>query len=312
MLVNVPDAEELNGIALRLYFDAWGRTVSLMSDFGMVFETVFDGNGKPQIYVDEWNDYLIQAQPEMGAICATIQHSAELRLKSIICQVSPYLLLLDGNFSFRANSQNDIDFADQRTLDAVDLPRAVRTLTAFDIPDSYVESYGKLRQRRNRVTHLGTHEGGLTPNELVRIMGEQYVSLWPDGRWLVRRVQFDGNSATRFFHDGRYSSAHSTVMEELPYTMVLLDNGTFKKAFGISKGKLKGFCPGCVFNLASKVDFGREPTAYRTGKSSGKCAMCDRLLLIHKEDDECPSCQSHERVEGEGFQGSVCFSCGDS
>jgi hypothetical protein len=222
LLINVPNADGLDEVALRLYFDAWERNIALMNNFAETFEIDIAELEGEHPFKEEWGQYVAEAQAEMGAICATIQHSAELRLKAVICGTSPFLLLLNGAISFKESQQHDLDFSKQRTLDAVDLPNAVRTLTKFDLPDSYVEQYGSMRRLRNQVTHLGSHKGGLSPDKIIKILGQQYVSLWQDGRWLYRRVQFDGNSARRFFEDQRYYSVESNVMAELPYTMSTL------------------------------------------------------------------------------------------
>ena len=309
LLINVPNSDDLNEMALRLYFDAWERSITLLSDFADVYEVSIDELDGQHSFKAEWEEYLTQAQSEMGAISVTIQHSAELRLKAIICGTSPFLLLLNGTVSFKASQKHDLDFSELRTLDAVDLPNAVRTLTQFVLPNSYIEHYGNMRRLRNQITHLGSHRGRLTPRQLIEILSQQYVSLWPDGRWLNRRVRFDGNSATRFFHDQSYSSVESAVMEELPYTIKLLDNSAFKKMLGTTKGKLRGFCPSCMYNRATKLEPYGHATAYRTGSTTATCVMCEEELTLQIANKGCESCGSKTCVES-AFYDPLCFYCG--
>lgn len=310
MLINVPSADGMDEVALRLHFDAWERTIKLIDDFADVFHIDFTEVSGDHPYKNEWIEYVGQAQAEMGALCANIQQAAELRLKSIICGTSPFLLLLNGGVSLKASKQNDIDFTEQRTLDAVDLPNAVRTLTKFELPDSYVEQYGIMRRLRNEVTHLGSHGGGLSPHKIIKLLIQQYLSLWQDGRWLYRRVRFDGNSASRFFYDQRWSSVESDVMAELPYTMSLFDNRTFKKAIGVAKGKLKGFCPHCMWARATKWDEDGHATAYQTDSTSARCAMCERILRLQTLRNGCNDCGSTTYVEKTDEFDALCFSCG--
>jgi len=119
MLLNIPVPEELDEIALRLYFDAWKRAVAIVSNF----EAVLPGWSLPgddgSTSSEEWNEYLDQAQPELGAIAALVQQSAEIRLKSIICATSPYILLLKSDL--RLNSP------EFRGHPRVRFPAAVRT-----------------------------------------------------------------------------------------------------------------------------------------------------------------------------------------
>lgn len=312
MLQNVPDAQQLNSIALRLYFDAWERTVMLFFDFCEVFEIEIDEVTGQHNFSKEWDEYVAEAQAEMGAICALIQQAAEIRLKSIICSVSPYLLLLNGEVPLKA-TDTDLDFTSLRTLDAVDLPKAVRTLTDFHLSDAYIQEYGELRKRRNQVAHLGSHKGGLSPSILVDLLGQQFVSLWPDGRWLLRRTKYDGNSARRFFHDDRYSSVESTVMGELPYTMALLSNKTFKSALGVAKGKMSGFCPDCVQAIARKSGIKAVATAYQMSASKAFCLMCEVEITLTKSSNSCSDCgdtlDASTAADGD-FQNIVCYRCG--
>ncbi len=304
----------MDEMALRLYFGSWARAVSLLSDFADVYDMHFDEVDGAHQLQDEWHEYVRFSRSEIGAICATIQNSAELRLKSIICETSPYLLLLNNsNFPLK-NSCVDIDFSEQRTLDATDLPRAVRSLTTFNLPDNYIQEYGKMRRLRNQVTHLGSYKSDVTPRRLIEVLGQQYVALWPDGHWLFRRVQYDGNSAQNFFHDERYSSVQSNVMAELPYTMQLMETAAFSKCFGVEKDKIKRFCPNCMSCRASKVDAHGHATAYLACMNSLFCAMCERTFDVKSTAKSCRNCGAGTVAEiiGTGYKAVTCVECGDS
>ena len=308
MLVNIPTAIELNEIALRLYFDAWDRTATIASNFKLVFDDSDWPWKTNSQWADEWNEYLNQAQSELGAIAATAQQSAEVRLKSIICETDPYILLLKSDLKIRETG-GDLDFADQRTLDAVDLPAAVRTLTPFPLPQSYIQQYQELRRLRNKVMHTGMHQDRLEPQKLILMLSKQYVALWPDGRWLSRRVDFDGNSATAFFHDERWSSVQSEIMEELPITIALFDNELFRKCVGTSKSSLKGYCPCCKSRMASKLGADTEPTVSRKSDDSAKCYMCEVDLGLTKSETGC-NCGSHLVATASSCDDPCCFDCG--
>lgn len=309
MLVNIPSANELNEIALRLYFDAWDRTTTIASNFMVAFEDSVWPWLTNSEWTDEWNEYLSQAQSELGAIAATAQQSAEVRLKSIICETDPYILLLKSDLKIKETG-GDLEFADQRTLDAVDLPAVVRTLTPFPLPQSYIQQYQELRRLRNKVMHTGMHQDLLEPQKLVLMLSKQYVALWPDGRWLSRRVDFDGNSATAFFHDERWSSVQSKVMGELPITIALFNNALFKKCVGTSKSSLKGHCPSCKSRTASKLGAHTEPTVSRKSNDSAKCYMCEVDLDLTISESGC-DCGSHLVATAPLCDNPCCFNCGD-
>lgn len=307
MIENIPSAEGLNEIALRLHFDAWKNCINLISDFCDFYDIQTLPSAGVHNYSDEWNEYIDSAQSELGAICMTIQHSAELRLKSIICSTSPFLLLLNGNIKF---SSKGIDFSQLRTLDAVDLPNAVISLTSFSLPPSYLKDYARMRGLRNKFAHLGLNERRTTPDEIILALCQQYISLWPDGKWLYRRVRFDGNSARNYFHDYRYSSSESDVMAELPLTIKIMSNIIFKKSFGFPKSKLSGFCPNCMSNRASKWDANGHPTAFQTSGTTAHCAMCEQEFMISKDHDYSCGCQKRLFAFISDDHDPLCFHCG--
>lgn len=305
MLKNIPSADGLNEMSLRIYFDAWQRLVELYMDFEQTYP--IESFGELLDWEDEWNEYTKEAQPELGAICVSLQHAVELRLKSIIADVSPYLLLLNGGIP----SGEDVDFNDLRTLDAVDLPKAVKTFSPFEISDVYIQQYSDLRKLRNKYTHLGIHSDALTIKGVADVFGQQYLTLWPDGRWLALRRKFDGNSAKRFFHDGRYSSVESYLMYELPYAIEIFDNAAFKKCFGHKKSAIVGHCPECNDQRASKGDAGAHPTAVQKSSKLAVCLMCEVELKLTKSK-ACADCDGglNAKYSGDGYGSDLCFFCG--
>lgn len=307
MITNIPTPNALNEVSLRLYFDAWSSIVVIISNFECEYESNFYPWSKDSEWTDEWKHYIEQAQPELGTILAIAQQSAEIRLKSIICETSPFLLLLKSGLNLKENG-TDLNFADLKTLDAAELPAAVNTLTPFKLNNDYIETYQKLRRLRNKVIHVGGADERLKPTEIIELLTKQYASLWPDGRWLYRRVQFDGNSSTRFFHDGRYSSPVSIVMSELPTTIELFEDRYFKNCFGYAKSKITGHCPNCKAELASKLGYHSEPTVVQTAEFSAKCLMCENVLQINKRSETC-TCQSESSAVFN--KDSCCYDCGN-
>jgi hypothetical protein len=134
----------------------------------------------------------------------------ELALKARICAVSPYLLLLDTGMKLSA-APKQIDFSELRTLDAVDLPGAVNTLTDKPVPDDFIGQYTNLRSLRNKIMHLGEASISLAPETILRQAVSLYLSMWPDRNWLSDRLNFAGQTRQAWLHDGKYTSTPQTV-----------------------------------------------------------------------------------------------------
>ncbi|HBV00518.1 hypothetical protein [Thalassospira lucentensis] len=315
MIENLPSSTDLEETALRIHFDAWRRTIGLIFEFSEAYQ--IEGEEEPETsedYKGEWIEYIRGSQAEMGAIFSSIQHSAELRLKSIICEVSPFLLLLNNPVPLKSG-KSPIDFTNLRTIDAVDLPNAVRTLSEFPLLDSFDNHFNELRKRRNQHTHLGIQQNNLVPNDLIQCMNTQYNHLWPDGNWLYRRTTFDGNSARRFFNDHRYASVQSDVMIELETSIPRINNEDFNKMFRCKKSDLKVYCPFCMGLRATKWHSGGHPTAVRTGGQSAQCMMCKQNLLLAQsfsDETSCPNCLTSLLVYLESTENSyVCNNCSE-
>lgn len=311
MLFNIPTAEQLNDNALRLYFDAWQKITTLLCNFEHEFSSTVPPWDEKSEWSSEWSEYIEEAQPELTAIAATTQQSAEVRLKSLLCETNPFILLLKSDIKFK-QTRDDIDFSDQKTLDAVDLPAAVLTLTSFNLPQTYIEQYTSFRRLRNKFVHTGMYQGHLELQDLAVQLTKQYATLWPDEKWLLRRTEYDGSDATSYFHDERWASAHSNVMYELPTTIKLFNNELFKKCVGTSKSSLKGICPICINRMASKTGEPPEPTVARISKLQAKCYMCETDLCVSEEIyyDQC-DCSTNLEVSTASGDSACCFNCGE-
>jgi hypothetical protein len=316
MIVNLPTAEALNATALKLYFRAWHGIVSILHEFDRVNETEAEqwldpGEG---LFAEEREEYLEVAQEDLHAILAIVQQSNEIALKARIVGVSPYLLLLNNDVAFGAAGK-DIEFSSLRTLDAVDLPRAVNTLTKSPVGQKYVQRYGELRVQRNQYAHLGNTSVVLDPIAMCSAMAEQYLELWPGRPWLKDRVE--ATHGHEHFFDGKHWSPKHEIMFLLDYERALIPNATFKQLFGVKKSAVEFGCFKCQDDWAvSRNGPGLQeaPTAfYDKGGNAIHCLICDEdFAAVTKacgNDDFKGKFTASDDAE---FGAGQCFSCGET
>ena len=248
MIINVPSAEGLNEIALRLYVSAWSALAKVYEDFAIHYEqnVGWSPDWPGNSWAQEWNDYIEVCQPDMHSICISIQQSNELALKARICGVSPYLLLIRSEARF-SQAVKDVDFSTLRTLDAVELPGAVNTLCKDTLSPQFIQSYDRIRSLRNQIAHLGVIGKNFYPLELLQLLVQQYCDIWPSRRWLKDRLDFTSNSRRGFFHDGTNTSASADVMHELPFTFGMLRPAEFKQLLAYPG------VHGCTFALYASI-----------------------------------------------------------
>ncbi|MGO8118064.1 hypothetical protein AB9F43_26215 [Rhizobium leguminosarum] len=310
MITNLPTQESLNKVALRTYFRAWNDLIGIWSDFSMHFGIVHIKSAVA-MWSDEWSEYLLEAQSDLQAICSLLQQSMELALKARICAVSPYLLLLDTGMKLSA-SPKQIDFSELRTLDAVDLPGAVNTLTDSPISDDFIGKYTTLRSLRNKIMHLGEASVSLAPEAVLRQAVSLYLSMWPDRNWLSDRLNFAAQTRQGWLHDGKYTSTHMDILHEWPIDVEFFTKGEFKKLFGHDKSKRRYLCHYCVDEGDTRYAGLDKPgcgTAYLdpAGKAVS-CIMCGATVAVVRK--KCTDCEGNVVGDNDDDWTGRCHTCG--
>jgi hypothetical protein len=315
VIINIPSAEGLNDIALRLYFSAWSDLIHILSDFELVYEPGHDLLASTgDAWSEERSAYLAACQPELQSICTVIQQSNELALKSKICEISPFLLLLRNDSKF-STVPKDIDFSDFKTLDALELAGAVNTFCKEPLTGKFIQSYNLVRSLRNKIAHLGYADKTFHPVELLRILVFQYAELWKGRAWLSDRVLFASETRTSFFHDFKYTSPHMVVMHEIPFTISVLTNSEFKQLFGRSKKTRRYFCHACIDNASTRyadLDLDACKTAFLEKSASHvSCAMCGETFKVTSVKCHAAGCKGNIIGDNADEYVGKCHSCGE-
>lgn len=125
MINNVPAADELRLVSLRLYFKAWGDTTSIITEwaeYGGYLAESEQGDQEAGTRAG-WEQYIAAAQSDLQGVYTLIQQSQEIGLKAQICEVSPFLLLKRTDVKPAEGERNVWDFTDFPALDASELIR---------------------------------------------------------------------------------------------------------------------------------------------------------------------------------------------
>lgn len=313
MIDNLPTGESLNNVALRIYFSAWNDVVEIQTSFALRFDRYAEHMEKAiEEWPKEWVEYVEASQADLQSACSLLQQSMELALKARICEVSPYLLLMNSGMRF-STAAKTVDFTELKTLDAVELPGAVNTLTDRPVSDEFVTTYKDLRSLRNKIMHLGEAKATLKPEDVIRLALKLYSSMWSERAWLADRLEFAGQTRTAWLHDGKYTSTHMEVLEEWPFDLNLMTKGEFKALFGRKKSKRRYLCHPCIdagstrYAAESKHNWG---TAHLDdGGTSVTCLMCRGTFAIERKP--CLHCEADViAANGDEYDGH-CHSCGE-
>ena len=289
-------------------FSAWADLLAVVTDFN----DFLSDDGNPGFWENEKSEYVDACQPELRSICAVIQQSNEMALKARICTVSPYLLLLNTENKF-STLPKSVDFFSLRTLDAIDLPSTANTFCGNPLSDKFLQVYNSIRALRNSVVHAGKTDKAFNAEELLHTLVFLYHELWPTRHWLVDRVQCAAQTRLGFFHDGRWSSAHSVVMSEIPDAFALFTNSEFKALFGKPKTARRYACHSCFYEATTK---GGPPsyqycrTAYLNGTKELTCLMCSGTFKVSRTQCSEEDCRGNVIGDnGDDYIG-MCHTCG--
>jgi hypothetical protein len=309
VVANVPTADELRTISLRLYFKAWSDVASIVTEWSEY------GAGVPPEAEDEdgaWQKYIEAAQSDLQSIYTLIQQSQEIGLKALICEVSPYLLLKKTDVRPVDANLGVWDFTDFQTADAGELIRLINTFCSRAISKRFEERYNEIRKNRNKIAHLGIYRELLEPDGLIDILLEQYQEVYPGRRWMEDRLHFAALHRWSDLEDGDFNE-RTTLFHELWHLLEGSSDGQFKWLMGHERDEQRFICHSCVADakLGGRQPYGYDvPTAYRVGdKLAVKCVVCDAvyaMLNAKCPNDECDS----ELLSAEASNDAACMKCG--
>lgn len=313
MIVGAPIAEELNGVALRLYFSAWSSLIGIWADFARNFEGF--GPRDPHGWEDEWAEYLVAAQAEMQSIFSLVQHGNELALKAMICEVSPFLLLIGNDLRLSAEPASDLIFSDFRTIDAVDLPAAVNNFCPRRLSPQFLQMYNDIRGFRNKFVHLGHSDRRFDPFELLHKLVALYGHLWPQRHWLKDRVEFASEERRAFFEDGKHFSMLAEIMDEQEFNIQLFSKSEFKLVFGEAKSKRRYFCFDCLDGAttgwSSYGENAKTAFVLSENRQALHCAMCCETFDVYRSSCAKIGCKGDVLGGASSEHEGRCHTCGE-
>ena len=318
MLQNVPNAEELEATALRLYFEAWRQIITIMSD-------ILDN---PQFVVTVLNDKLVAiedehgeieledsrrdleefvrlAQPDLQLCYALVQQCQELALKAIVCKESPFLLLLGSDV--RAWGANK-DFTDLRTIDASDLVKVVNGIRPQPLSDLFVTTFNDLRRGRNKIAHLGSFKDHIDPLTIVSILVDHYLEFYPDRNWLRDSYMVEISHRYRVFLSDDFTET-TAVLNRLAILEEAISEGRRRQLLGFSKTARLFQCRDC--RETGSIEFYHDTAAtlsLEKGHHSATCRLCEATFKVTRK--QCRDCNKCDVFLDRGGPDDVCCYCG--
>jgi hypothetical protein len=324
---NVPTAEELRTVSLRLYFKAWADITEIVTEWLQVYDvrTIGWSLEEGHYYVEpddspmsegssEWREYIQAAQSDLQGIYTLIQQSQEIGLKARICEVSPYLLLKRTDVKPAEANTNTWDFTDFPTIDAAELIRVHNTFCSTVLSTDFQKQYDEIRRNRNKISHLGIYKRSIDPQLIIDILQMHYAELYHGRRWMDDRLHFATLHRWADYADGDFNE-RTGLFNELWRVLPWLSDSQFKWLMGHDRQEPRYICHCCAADarLGGNEPYADDvPTAYLIGEAlEVRCVICDKLHAMKPGD--CPNDQCGcELLSAETESDGACMQCGST
>jgi hypothetical protein len=330
VIENVPKAEELRIVSLRLYFKAWAEITEIVTEWMQSGDLLALDSGelltpewspdKGHFYLDlaesqqrevtlAWRKYIEAAQSDLQGIYTLIQQSQEIGLKARICEVSPYLLL--KRTDVKPSEANIWDFTDFPTIDATELIRVHNTFCSTVLSKDFLTQYDEIRRNRNKIYHLGIYRRSIDPRLIFDLLQTHYVELYPGRRWMEDRLHFAtlhrwANYANDDFNE------RTALFQDLWHLLPGLSNSQFKWLMRHDRHEQRYICHCCAADagLGESEPYANDvPTAYRIDEAlQVRCVICDKVYAM--KSGNCPRKCGCELLSAETESDGACMQCG--
>lgn len=307
MVVGVPTASDFDSACISCLNIAWQAAYDLLYQEELADIPTWDDDGTVT------DDYWQSAQPILRNALGLIQQAHELGLKGKLAAVSPYLLI-SQDASRWPGGPAPISFSSFRTVDAIDLPRAME-LFASPLSAGFRDLYEDVRKKRNTFAHGVSKGDRLSAIDLFRIILTTHKELFAGQPWPKLRLTHLQTDPTAI----AYSSDHSypRLLREMEKVTNELTPAEAKEFFGVDTKSRWYICPGSCNSEIHTDEFAAEEdyprlAQLRPAKTAGAtdlyCFVCGETVAIERtacEDPKCPADVIFTSEYGE----RVCLTC---
>ncbi|MBA1686614.1 hypothetical protein G9H12_24070, partial [Escherichia coli] len=170
MITDIPTKTDFYTMADHMVNEAWEKIADLAYDYRDI--NLWNSYCKTSEFYTESDiknleHYWLFARPKLITSFNLILQSIEFRLKGLIVEISPYLLITNATRNTpKPDSEGNISFSDFHTLDAQDLIKVYNTFASKSLPDDFITWFNSMRILRNRFMHTVDKKTDIMP-ELI-------------------------------------------------------------------------------------------------------------------------------------------------
>ncbi len=286
MIIEIPNRDDFDKSGLSMLNLAWDAISELYRNLVNAEVEEWDDDGE----VTE--EYWQAAQRPISVALALAQQGIELLLKGKIAEISPFLLLVGSPREWPSGcTEQDVPFADFRTIDAYELIRAHDTIIKEKLSSSFKQEFERLRRLRNVIFHGVDKKTRPTAEDVFKVILEASENLQGHKSWINIRRKYLENTPESIAYSPDYVEA--SVIFEFENVIRLLKPAESKRLLGFDKKQRAYICYECALN--SKDEELRPKIAQLDPNTPDSnqlyCLICDKHHQVVRdpfETDGCP------------------------
>lgn len=301
MITDIPKKSDFYSMADHMVNEAWEKIADLAYEYREIdtWNQFYNGS---EYFTDEdirnIEHYWTFARPKLITAFTLILQSVEFRIKGLIVEISPYLLIVNATRNPpKADNDGNISFSEFHTLDAQDLIKVHDTFSPVKFPVKFTDWFRNMRILRNRFMHTVDMKTDISPELIFTSVVFAHINLNPDSaHWIWHRYQYKAahSSAGIRFHQDDKEEFSGTVWEmlqthyEFTSAISACSKESAREFFGYTKNhpedtkkKESFYCKKCVsvmeksWNFDGKfIESALETVQYNRKRNRYVCLFC--------------------------------------
>lgn len=195
MIVDIPSKNDFFTSADHMVNEAWEKIALLAHNyydienknhFYMTSKSLYE---KYYLNLDEYWKF---ARPKLISALTLVLQSVEFRIKGLIAEISPYLLLSSSSRQIpKADSKGVISFSQFHSIDAQDLITVYETFSEKKLSPKFNKWYSEIRVLRNKFMHTVDNKSDISPELIFKSIVFAHNELnKDDSHWIFHRYNY--------------------------------------------------------------------------------------------------------------------------
>ncbi len=291
MIVDIPTKSDFFASADHMVNEAW-------ENISMLAHNYFDLEINNHFYLssrNEYEEFILNldeywnfARPKLISALTLVLQSVEFKLKGLIADISPYLLITSSSRQIpKADDKGVISFSQFHSIDAQDLITVYETFSDKKLSTKFKKWYAEIRVLRNKFMHTVDKSSDISPELIFKSIVFAHNELnKKELHWIAHRYKYKAEHSGCGIDFGKepesgYIIEMLQVHYELTGAIHVCSREGANEFFGFDIEENSFYCRHCVSVMSQYEWFDSKHIDYCLGtvqmnKRSGlyQCVFC--------------------------------------